>query len=328
MLRLLVLANTLGLVALSCEGAAPDAGASDAGPPAPVDAGGADGGASDAGARDGGVGDGGAGDGGPGDAGEPATGVTCTVTRRRPDCTAEVPEVYTDVPFTFYSPPAASGVGPVDGLTSPLQGLLDYYNSPFPPMFGAAGPELADYVVGDSTGWTGTLHRYQLRLEVDFDVGRQGSGCVEVPGAPPLIRVRCLGTTDLPPPACGWVDPALFTMAPPLECAVTRRDTATCTETTTFETPTVHASAGAHGADTVLTVDSPAIRELSAGSGPWVFHQDHPCESFGEGVTRMGTQVLLDRAGVRREYCRDALGRDQPMLGVSCGGVGTIAAAP
>src|SRR6185369_4338250 len=100
-------------------------------------------------------------------------------------------------------------------------------------------------------------------ITADFDETRGGTPPLSCTASDPLIEVSCTGSTVVGPVPCSVdaVDPAWFD-GPALSCAVTRRDAATCTETSSTETPRFWLADGVLGPGTELHTDSPALVEL------------------------------------------------------------------
>ncbi|MDQ3032232.1 MAG: hypothetical protein M3Y87_07440 [Myxococcota bacterium] len=318
----------LGLPLVACVGAPLRA---DAGPEA--DGGGlVDGGAADARARDAAVVDAGLvdadrADSGDTDAGSDGAveGVTCIVQEREPGCVAGAPVTYEDVPFAFHPDESLT---PLMSLTSPLEAFWRLNNSPFPPAYEPRDAAGVSYTVGPDA--PPNVTRTGVVLDVDIDVQRQGSACVDVPEPPPLIHIRCTGHTVLPSPACEGARPPPAPDAPALTCVVSKRDAACTPLATTMEVPRFWLAPGAHGPESEIHTDSAALIEAFGGADEVAFFQEAPCASYVSEVRAPSQRIVRDgvRLGVSvsqrgTERCRDGLGRLQPVLEVSCEGATT-----
>ena len=171
------------------------------------------------------------------------------------------------------------------------------------------------------------LTRSGLVVSADVDAARGGSACIETPGAIPLIRIRCTGSTELAPPACLPVDVGAA-LGTALTCSVTRRD-ASCTTSRTTETPRFWLAAGAHGPESELRTDSPVIVELFGSGGDARFYREGPCDAYaadvgsasGHRFARFGDRIAIDSFQASGPgTCRDDLGRSQPTLAATCRG--------
>lgn len=259
-------------------------------------------------------------------------GITCVVTQRTPDCISGTTNTYLNVPFSFLG--ASDIYGPVSALTSPLAAFNRLSNIPegFRAEFLADDPAGSLYRVGDSI--VPNLALDGLVLTADIDTARYGLACTDVPGALPIVGIRCTGSTLLAAPPCSFVDTS-GAEGMPLTCTVSRRDAACNPLGSSTEVPRFWLAEGAHGAESELHGDSPALSELF-GAGGVRLYREGPCDvyvfdvrgHFGS-VARSGGRLivpLLTAAG--STPCVDGLGRSMPTLSVDCRGEAMLVSAP